>query len=219
MRSEGKSYLEIKSRLKIPKSTLSDWFTQQAWSQEIRKKLTSARQAEHTLRIRALDKERGENLKKVYAEAEEEARQELETLKYDPLFISGIMLYWGEGEKAPRHAVKLSNTDPKLIQLYVRFLTHSCRIPIEKIKAHILIYPELEERTCRAYWSKIARIPWENFTKSVLIRGRNPTRRLNWGVCIITVSSTYFKHKMLEWIRLLPEELLGKGYYENISGS
>ncbi|MDD3531528.1 MAG: helix-turn-helix domain containing protein [Candidatus Pacebacteria bacterium] len=217
LRKEGKSYREIGGELHIPRSTLSDWFADEKWSAAIREHLAASAQETSTVRMVALNKLRGERLEKAYEAAVEEAKKELETLKYDPLFLSGVMLYWGEGSKDPRQGVKFADSDPAMIKLYVAFLKKSCRIPIEMIKAYVLIYPEIEEKTARAYWSKVSGLPWGQFTKSVVITGRHATRRLSWGVCTVSVSSTYFKRKMLEWIKLLPEELLRKEYYENIT--
>lgn len=217
LRREGKSYNEIHQMLRIPQSTLSDWFGREDWSKEIRNHLATSAQNESTVRLLNLNKTRGEHLAKAYEAAREEALKEFELFKYDPLFISGIMLYWGEGAKDPKAGVKFTNSDARMIKFYVQFLIRSCCIPVEKIKAYVLIYPDLEEKTTRAYWSKMSGLPWGNFTKSVVIQGRHATRRLGWGVCTITISSTYFKQKMLMWIKLLPEELLRKEYYESIS--
>lgn len=218
MRKRGKSYRQIHSELKIPMGTLSGWFSDIDWSKDVARQLSREAQKSHTVRLVELNKLRGQHLKRAYEAARQEAAKELEMLKYNPLFISGIMLYWGEGGKNPRDGVKLANTDPKMIGFYVEFLTKACRIPIDRIKAHVLYYPDLQENICRAYWSRMSRIPVENFTKSTLIQGRHEIRRLNWGVCMVTVSSFYFKQKMLEWIRLLPEELMNKAYYERITG-
>ncbi|MFA6408232.1 MAG: hypothetical protein WCW36_02025 [Candidatus Paceibacterota bacterium] len=217
LRRSGKSYKEIHQMLCIPRSTLSDWFGGENWSGAIRKRLADSAKRENTARLMNLNKTRGQHLARAYEAARKEAGDEFERLKYDPLFISGIMLYWGEGTKNPKEGVKFTNSDAKMVRFYVEFLTKSCCIPIEKIKAYVLIYQDHEEKTTRAYWSKTSGLPWENFTKSVVISGRHATRRLGWGVCTVTVSSTYFKQKMLGWIRLLPEELLKKEYYENIS--
>lgn len=216
LRKTGRSYRQIHAELKIPVSTLSDWFSKIDWSKDVAKRLTAETQAIHTTRLVELNRVRGMNLKRAYESARQEAASELQILKYNPLFIAGVMLYWGEGGKNPKDGVKFVNTDAQMIAFYVNFLTKACRIPMNRIKGHILVYPDLEERICRSYWSKVSGIPISNFTKSTLIHGRHKVRRLNWGVCTVTVSSYYFKQKMLEWIRLLPEELMNKRYYENI---
>lgn len=216
MRKSGRSYNEILAALKIPKATLSDWFSKENWSNDIRKKLTDAAYEVHTIRIRELDRIRGLHLKKAYAEAEREAIEEFAELKYNPLFIAGIMLYWGEGDKLTKYEVRLSNTDPGLIRLFVIFLDKICQIPTEKIRLNVLIYPDLDPDECIRYWSAQSGLSTGHFTKCITIHGRHKTRRLSHGVCMAHVSSTYFKVKVSKWLELLPKELMGKEYYERI---
>lgn len=216
LRLNGKSYNEIHAALKIPVSTLSDWFSRIGWSKDIAKKLATAVQVEHTARIVELDRIRGEHLKRVYEEAREGAKEDLKILKYNPLFIAGLMLYWGEGDKLTPHSVKLSNTDPGLIRLYVFFLKNVCRIPEQKIKAQLLIYPDLNDKECKEYWARESGLDPGQFTKSSTIQGKHKTRRIKYGVCMIVVSSKYFKVKILEWLKSLPEELMNREYYENM---
>ena len=104
MRRSGKSYNEIRSALKIPRATLSGWFSKVDWSNDIAKKLAVAVQKQHTVRIIELDKIRGTHLKRAYEEAREEARTDLFELRYNPLFIAGLMLYWGEGDKLTKYS-------------------------------------------------------------------------------------------------------------------
>lgn len=216
MRRDGKSYGEILAALKIPKATLSNWFSKIDWSSDMAKKLAVAVQKQHTVRLIELDKIRGIRLKRLYEEARKEAKNDLLELKYNPLFIAGLMLYWGEGDKLTKYSTAITNTDPDLIRLYVLFLKNACRIPEEKIRAHVLIYPDLNEEDCRKYWARESGIDLSRFTESTTILGRHKTRRIKYGVCIVGISSTYFKVKMLEWLKLFPTELMNREYYENI---
>ncbi|MDP1690050.1 MAG: hypothetical protein Q8L52_02505 [bacterium] len=219
LRRNGKSYTEIRTALKIPLATLSDWFGEVDWSKQLKKKLSSEIQVQHTIRLIKLNKIRGQHLKHAYEEAREEAKKEFEGLKYNPLFIAGLMLYWGEGDKLTKFSTKIANTDPDLIRLYVFFLKNACRIPEEKIKAHVLIYPDLNEEDCRKYWARESNIHLKNFFKSTTIQGRHKTRRIKYGVCMVDISSTYFKVKILEWLKLLPKELMNEAYYAKIERS
>lgn len=216
MRRNGKSYNKIRAELKIPKATLSNWFSKIDWSNDMAKKLAETVQKQHTVRLIELDKVRGTHLKRLYEEAQEEARKDLSELKYNPLFIAGLMLYWGEGDKLTKYSCAITNTDPDLIRLYVLFLKNACRIPEKKIKAHVLIYPDLNEWECRKYWARESGIRLSHFTKSTVILGRHKTRRIRYGVCMVGISSTYFKVKMIEWLKLLPVELMNEAYYAKI---
>jgi hypothetical protein len=217
LRLSGKSYAEISNILKIPRSTLSSWFSDKEWSKRIRTRLAISVQVSHTMRLMELNRTRGVHLERVYEDARLEACEELSVLKYNPLFIAGLMLYWGEGDKLTRAHVKITNTDPELIALFVHFLRFICLIPLDKIKGEVLIYPDLNEQACLSYWMKHSGLPKKGFFKTTTIKGKHVKRRLTYGVCMINVSSTYFKVKMMEWIKLLPKELMNREYYENIA--
>jgi hypothetical protein len=210
MRKSGKSYNEIVTSLRISKSTLSGWFGDTAWSKEVREKNEASMRIVHTIRLRALNEIRGRNLARAYDEARAEARLEFEILKHSPLFVAGVMLYWGEGDKLTKYSTRLTNTDPEMIRLYVTFLKQVCQIPEGKIKGHILIYPDLDEAECRRYWVQASGIEAAQFCKTTTIQGKHMTRRIKYGVCMVEISSTYFKVKMLEWLKLMPKELMSR---------
>lgn len=216
LRKQGKSYNEIKAALKIPKSTLSDWFSKDAASADLRRKLNDKSLELHTERLRELHRIRGSHLLRAYEEARSEAKMEFEDLKYNPLFIAGVMLYWGEGDKAGKYAVRLVNSEPEMLRLFYQFLRVICRIPQEKIWASVILYPDLQEQVCRSFWAENTGVPVERFTKATVIQGKSSRRTLSYGVCTIGVSSTYFKAKVTEWLKLLPAELMNRPYYENM---
>ncbi len=216
MRKAGKSYKEIRHALKIPLSTLSDWFNGEEWSKEIHTRLDASNREGNRVRLRELNRIRGKDLASTYDNARAEARTELAVLKYHPVFVAGVMLYWGEGDKASWSGVRMSNTDPQLLKLFIAFLCDVCGLQIKDIKASVLVYPDLDESVCRRYWSAGIGLPIENFTKSITIQGRHKTKRLGYGVCIVAVGRTYLKKKILEWIRLLPDELMRGKYYASM---
>ena len=217
MRNQGKSYLEIHAALQIPRATLSDWFKDLDWSRNVRHRLARISAEEGAVRLQELSRVRGQQLKRAYETAESEARAEFENLKYHPAFIAGVLLYWREGAKSPRTNVQLSSSDPALIRLFYFFLREVCGVPEDRITGHLLLYPDLEEKVCRAYWAQKSGMPWGKFSKSVRVKGRRQTRRLTLGVCTITASSVYLKRKMLVWMELLPQELMKWEYYATIS--
>lgn len=216
LRVGGKSYRDITNLTGVPKSTLSGWFGSQDWSQKIKEKLITEAQKESVLQLVSLNRVRSAQLEAAYGRARFEAEREFESLKYNPIFIAGLMLYFGEGDKVTKNAVRLSNTDPELIKLYVFFLIKVCNVPENKIKGNILLYPDLSEEECLKYWSFVSGVPAENFIKSTQIMGRHKTNRLKYGVCIIVVSSAYLKVKFLRWLEYLPLALMNREYYENI---
>lgn len=214
LRQSGKSYKQIKVELGVPVSTLSSWLQPHQWSRNITKSLAKTAKRENTVRICNLNNIRGEHLKRLYKEAEIEAVEEFERLKYHPLFIAGIMIYWGEGDRVTKHNIRISNTDPAMIKLFADFLRKICSAPENRIKVSLLLYPDLNDKKCKIYWSENTAIPENRFNKSVVIAGKHKTKRLQYGVCNIVFTGTYLKLKLLIWLKLLSKDLLNEEYYK-----
>ncbi|MEK7462185.1 MAG: helix-turn-helix domain-containing protein [Patescibacteria group bacterium] len=206
LRRSGKSYKEIAKELGMSKSTLTVWFKGHVFSEEIRKSLTINASTESTARLQNLNKIRGDSLDALYHRAMIEATLELEMNKNNPLFIAAISAYWGEGDKRSRNNVRLINTDPLMLRLFIKFLVRFCSVTRENIKAAIFIYPDLDEETCRQYWEK--EIGISSFHKTMVLPSRHKTKKLQYGTCSVIVSNTYLKKKMLLWIDQLPKIVL-----------
>lgn len=208
LRRKGKSYTEINKIIGVPKSTLSEWLNKKRWSTQIKRKLSKDAIKSGTVALRKLNNTKKSLLTQIYKEGEKEAKKEFEQLKFFPLFLIGISIYWGEGDKISKSLVRISNVDPLLIRIFVRFLKEICGVKKEKIRASVLIYPDLDENICKGYWVGKSELLEKNFNKSILIQGRHKTRRLTYGVCTITVSSTYLKRKIDIWLQMLPQAFL-----------
>jgi hypothetical protein len=206
LRKQGKSYSEIKQFLGVPKSTLADWFSKTEWSTKLRETLSQKAKKGNIVRLQELNAIRGERLAKIYQKARNEAQKEFKKLKFYPLFIAGVAIYWGEGDKTSKYHLKIANTDPGMIKLFVKFLYKVCGVPKEKIRAHLLLYPDLNPDNCKDYWIQQSGLSNDNFTKSTVIQGKHKTRRVQYGVCNIGVNSTYLKEKMSIWLDSIAKE-------------
>jgi len=214
LRSLGKSYSEIRNILRVPKSTLSDWLHNTQWSTKIKRSLTEKAQEKNTIRLRNLNKIRGQKLTRIYQEAQNEAKDEFEYFKFHPLFIAGLSIYWGEGDKITKHNIRIANTDPLMIRLFIKFLREVCGVPEEKIRAYILLYPDLDKNKCKKFWIEKTGLLDKNFNKSIVIQGKHKTKRLPYGVCNVGTGSTYLKQKIFAWLTLLPKEFIKNKYYQ-----
>ncbi len=208
LRRSGKSYKAISATLGISTATLSGWFKDLPWSIEIRDKLAAKESLAYPEKLKLMVAA----IKNKYALLHEAYRQEaileFPLLKNDPLFIAGLMLYWGEGDKNVSNSqIDLSNSDPGMIRTFYIFLVNSMKIPKEKIKISLILYPDLIDSVQKNFWSKAAGIPLSQFGKSSIIKGRHPTRRLSYGVGMIRVGGRKYKEKLLKWIELFMNEI------------
>ena len=208
LRRSGKSYKEIRKILGIPTATLSGWFKDLPWSIEIRDNLATTASFSYPDKLKlmvAAIKKKYDTLHTAYRN---EAIKEFPSLKKDPMFVAGLMLYWGEGDsKVENSLIRLSNSDPAMIRAFYVFLVNKLLIPKEKIVLNLLLYPDLIDSVQKNFWSMATGIPHSQFRKSVVIQGRHPTKRLAYGVGMIRVGGRKCKEKLMKWIELYKLEL------------
>jgi hypothetical protein len=144
----------------------------------------------------------------LHEQYQKEAIAEFPFIKNNSLFIAGLMLYWGEGDKnLSNSTIKLANSDMGMIRFFYVFLVNGLGIPKEKIAFNLLLYPDLVDTVQKKTWSQATGLPLSQFRKSVFIVGRHPTRRLSHGVGTIRVGGRKYKEKLMKWIELCMREI------------
>ncbi|MBI2635029.1 MAG: helix-turn-helix domain-containing protein [Parcubacteria group bacterium] len=207
LRKQGKSYSKISKELNVPKSTLSAWLSDINWSRFIKIGLTRRANYIARKRLRSYNKKQKIFWEAWRAQARQQARSSFPKLKSNPLFISGIMIYWGEGDsKIENSNVRISNTNPDMIRVFNLFLRIICKVPKEKIKMAMILYPDLNEIKCKNFWSKTSGVPKGQFIKTQFIRGKHPTKRLTHGIALVYYPSRELKEKIFVWIELFHKQ-------------
>ena len=128
LRLQGYTYGQIKIELGVSKSTLSGWLQKLPLEPEQIKILVLNREKAKELgrekfRITTQNKKLS-RLKSVY----KEQIKDLLPLSKKELFLAGLFLYWGEGEKT-HGTISISNTDPKVIRFALYWMVKSLKIP------------------------------------------------------------------------------------------
>jgi len=70
------------------------------------------------------------------------------------LYGMGLGLYWGEGTKSSEHAVRLGNTDPDLIKMFIRFLEQIYSIDKSELSFGLQIFGDLDKEKVLSFWCK-----------------------------------------------------------------
>ena len=212
LRKEGKSYSEIGKITGTPKGTLSGWFSGLVWSTKISDKNTEASITKSKTRMAKMNATRREVLDNRYREAEEEARREFKQYKNNKNFIAALMLYLGEGDKTlDSNLIRISNADSVVLKIFNKFLNEFCAVPTERIRFWALLYPDLDENTCKNFWMRELSLNEANLYRFQVIKGRhtkkNTKKKLRYGVGNTILGNKFLKVKLLEWIRLAGLEL------------
>lgn len=164
LRLQGYTYSQIKRALGVSKSTLSDWLRNLPLSKEQIELLSKNKEHAKELAIERFREtcknKRFQRLKQVL----NKQLAELLPLSDKELFLAGVFLYWGEGEK--RHgAVSISNTDPRIIKFALHWMISSLKISKDKIRASLHLYNDMSIEGSTAFWSTILDIPKNQFRK------------------------------------------------------
>lgn len=201
LRKSGKSYNDIVKSLGIAKSTLAYWLAHERLPEKTKLLLLKRAQKSKIKRLRLMAEANKKRWVLTHERYQREAKVTFRLQKKDLLFISGICLYWGEGDKRLSNSVvRLSNVDLRLLQVFLRFLKDSLCIPPNKLRAWVLLYEGMEEQSCKTYWSHGLRLPLSQFLKSQVIKSRSSRRTTAYGVCTLQINSSELKRKLLAWI-------------------
>lgn len=120
------------------------------------------------------------------------------------LFVAGVALYLGEGDKTNPSLI-VTNSDVRVLQLWVRFLEQVCGVPASRLKGHIDYYEDLDYPTVLAFWSGGLGIPAANFERPTLksgrvAQGKSDGRRNPYGTAHVKFHDAKLKTQMLMWI-------------------
>ena len=80
------------------------------------------------------------------------------------LLIAGTALYAGEGSKTDG-VVRFTNTDPRMIALFCRWLRHFFDIDESRLRAWVYLHEGLDLEAATAFWSAVTHVPPSQFRK------------------------------------------------------
>jgi len=134
------------------------------------------------------------------------------SMRYNKRQIVGLTIWWTEGTKAYLDKrwentwirnVDVTNTNPKIIKLFLNFLRKDIGINENRLKAQLQIHEGDNKIKIENYWSKIINIPLKRFTKTI-IRPKGNKAGKSLGTCKVRYSDTptYLKLESLLIIML-----------------
>lgn len=166
LRSEGMSYSQIKETLGISKSTLSGWLSNMPLSKPRLDELQRNEQVIEKIRAAKL-KTRNNRLSNV----KEAVLKQITPISKREFLIAGFFLYWAEGGKTTTYTATLSNTDPRMIRAFIKWL-NLLEVSLDKMYIRLHLYIDMNEETEINYWSQELKIPKIHFRKSYIKKSK-----------------------------------------------
>ncbi len=170
LRKQGYTYSEILQRVKVAKSTLSDWLRGIKLAKKQKHRITEKKKM---ARLRAIEKIRKIRIQRSKALINS-SKKDIKQLSKKDLFILGIALYWAEGSKQKANnisqRVSFSNSDMQMIGIFLKWLKDICKISEERLRFEVYIHEYWKDKEVEAIknrWRKFLEIP---LNKEVKIR-------------------------------------------------
>ena len=209
MRLKGLSYSQIRSKIKISKSTLSTWLEKYPLSSERIKELRdwNPRRIENCRNTKL--KNRQKKLESVY----KDISSEIGSLSKRDLFIAGMFLYWGEGTKASRDMIAFTNTDPAMIRFFIKWIK-IFNVSRDKLKVKLHLYSDMNINRKTKFWSKILNISEKNFRKPYIKDSKFSSltykNSFGQGTCIVIYGSSDLYNKITIGLKYIREVVSSK---------
>jgi len=117
--------------------------------------------------------------------------------------LIAAILYWGEGTKKD---FSLSNSDPKLIKVFVTCL-EELGIIKDDLRITVRTYEDLETEVVKRYWAQLIGIPISSILNVNILKGKKKGK-LQYGMCRIRVRKGGAHLKLFKSIvELIAEQL------------
>ncbi len=178
LRKQGKTYSEILRVVPVAKSTISLWLREVGLAKKQKQLITAKRIAGQ---LRAIEVIKRNKIKRV-KDIKSLAREEVPKLIKDPFWLTGVLLYWGEGSKEHEHAcpVKFTNMDLNMHRIFLKWMLRYLPISKSDLAFELFIHERADVEGAKNYWSKEL-----SFSKKVLkvyFKKHNPkTKRKRIG--------------------------------------
>jgi len=198
LRSHGCSFREISEFLGISKSTASLWTREVRLSPKASSRLAKLQETGRKRSEKAREKKKL-NIEKIIAQKSRETVKNVK-LNIRHYKIICALIYWCEGGKNDGGRVSFSNSDPKLIKYFLRIFRKSFDLEENKFRALLHIHDYHNEKKQIQFWSKITKIPIEQFSRSFHKKNTGKNIRVGYPGCLNVRYSNSIIQKELVFI-------------------
>ncbi len=184
LRRLGLTYGEIRELIPVPKGTLSYWCRDIRLGEDQVAAIRARTGPDSRVGI-PVDTQwrRREEIERIREEARRFARNHLD----DPLFVAGVVLYWGEGSKTGRDLSHV-NADPRIIRMFIDWV-RSYLMRDADFVLKVNLHADNDEPAARAYWARESGLTDPPFHKTFVKPDGTGHRKnhLAFGVCQVRV--------------------------------
>lgn len=210
LRKKGYSINQIVRKAGLTKASVSIWVRDIILTKAQKKKLSERGRSVESIERRRLLRLSNELAKRQIII--DEAKKDYTSISLEQLKLIGIILYLGEGGKTERGTARISNSDPEVIKMMMRFFREICNVPEGKFRGNVHTFAHADVEKTEKYWSKISGIPKNQFHKTYIKPSSASLQKrytLPYGTFSINVCDTKLFLTIMGWIEKVKELTIG----------
>lgn len=208
LRIAGYSLTEIAQRVKVSKSTVSNWVRDISLSLEAQCRLSEIVSAGQLKSAELKKKRKATQLEDYYSKAKRFLISSPLGRNFSKIACS--LIYWCEGGKYEDCMIQFTNSDPNLIAGFLSLLRQSYILDESKFRACLHLHEYHDQNTQIGYWSQVSQIPPKQFIKPYLKKHTAKRIRKNYQGCFqIRYYDAHIARQVL---------LLGKAFFDKYRG-
>lgn len=211
LRRKGLSYNEILRHIPVAKSSLSLWLKELPLTKSEKDVLKKRKDSNISRgRIKAAAELRKRRLNRE-EESTKRAINLFDIYKNEPLFHTGIALYWAEGAKTSNRW-SLINTDVDLIKVMVYWLKEYLEVGREDINFRLFIHKPYADGSCETWWKTKLGVGDAEFLKTIYKDTKHKVKQKpgHHGCLRIEVKNSKQMFFMMKVFKNLTVEYYGK---------
>ena len=124
------------------------------------------------------------------------------------VFIAGLFLYLGEGNKVSRNSIGITNTDPSVIKFTLYWIINSLKVSKNKIRLQLHLYDDMDKNKEINFWLKELGMKKSSLVKPYIkksFRTSVDQKGFGHGTCGLFVHNTIIKENVLMAIRAITD--------------
>jgi hypothetical protein len=204
LRLQGKSYSEIKKIVNVSKSSLSLWLKNVPLTEEQilglkKKKERAVERYRETMKLKRMRRSSCYYVNQI---------NKWIPLSDREIFIAGLFLYLGEGNKVSRNSVGITNTDPSVIKFALYWIINSLKVPKEKVRVQLHLYNDMNFEKESNFWLRELQMEKSCLTKPYIKKSFKTSldqKGFGHGTCGLFVHKTIIKENILLAIRAITD--------------
>jgi len=112
------------------------------------------------------------------------------------------MLYWAEGSKKSNQYIAFSKSDPRMIQLLLKFIRENCGVHENRLRILLHLYDDQDNKDLEKWWSRLTGIPLTQFFSSYIHKGKQGTykKKSEYGTVSLRYCDKKLYNQVLRWI-------------------